>query len=393
MNHKRSVNHKQVVVITGASAGVGRAAARAFAGRGARVTLLARGRAGLEAAKLEVEALGGQALVLPTDVADAAAVEEAAAAVEARLGPIDVWVNNAMTSAFAPLKDIQPDEFRRVTEVTYLGAVYGTMAALKRMLPRDRGTIIMVGSALAYRSIPLQSAYCGAKHAIVGFTDSLRAELLHERSNVKLTVVHLPAVNTPQFGWVRSRLPRKAQPVPPIYQPEVAAEAILWAARHPRRELLVGLPTQVTVWGNKFFPGLGDLYLGRTGYSAQQYGGPRDENRPDNLWEPVDETEDHGARGSFGDQSYSRSWGLWAARNRGWLALAGPVARWPRGSSPQPPPPKPPPLRPSPLQRHHHPRHKSQRTRRGERRQITKKRPETSPGGCEPAARPARLGR
>ena len=322
MNHKQRVNHKQVV-ITGASAGVGRAAARAFAERGARVTLLARGRAGLEAAKLEVEARGGEALALPTDVADADAVEEAAAAVEARFGPIDVWVNNAMTSVFAPLKDVEPDEFRRVTEVTYLGAVYGTMAALKRMLPRDRGAIVQVGSALAYRSIPLQSAYCGAKHAVMGFTDSLRAELLYERSNVKLTVVHLPAVNTPQFGWVRSRLPREAQPVPPIYQPEVAAEAIVWAARHPRRELLVGLPTQITVWGNKFFPGLGDLYLGRTGYSAQQHGGPRDEARPDNLWEPVDETEDHGARGSFDHKSYSQSWGLWAAQNRGWLALAG----------------------------------------------------------------------
>ena len=321
--NRKQVNHKQVVVITGASAGVGRAAARAFAGRGARVGLLARGRAGLGAAKLEVEARGGEALALPTDVADADAVEEAAAAVEARFGPIDVWVNNAMTSVFAPLKDTEPDEFKRATEVTYLGTVYGTMAALKRMLPRDRGTIVQVGSALAYRSIPLQSAYCGAKHAVVGFTDSLRAELLHERSNVKLTVVHLPAVNTPQFGWVRSRLPREAQPVPPIYQPEVAAEAILWAARHPRRELLVGLPTQITVWGNKFFPGLGDLYLGRTGYSAQQHDGPRDESRPDNLWEPVDETKDHGARGSFSNQSYSQSWGLWAAQNRGWLALAG----------------------------------------------------------------------
>ncbi len=316
--------HKpEVVVITGASAGVGRAAARAFAERGAHIGLLARGRAGLEAAKREVEARGGRALALPTDVSDADAVEKAAAAVEARFGPIDVWVNNAMTSVFAPVKDIKPGEFKRVTEVTYLGVVYGTMAALKRMLPRDRGTIVQVGSALAYRSIPLQSAYCGSKHAIVGFTDSLRAELIHDRSNVKLTIVHMPALNTPQFGWVKSRLPRKAQPVPPIYEPEVAAEAILWATHHHRRELLVGLPTQIIVWGNKFFPGFGDWYLGRTGYGSQQYDGSRDKDRPNNLWEPVDDAEDHGARGSFSGKSYRQSWGLWAAQNRGWLALAG----------------------------------------------------------------------
>src|SRR5918911_1748378 len=232
-----------VVVITGASAGVGRATAQAFARRGARVGLLARGRDGLEGARRDVEALGGRALVLPTDVANAEAVERAAEAVEREFGPIDIWINNAMVSVFSPVKKMKPEEYRRVTEVTYLGVVYGTLAALKRMLPRDRGVIVQVGSALAYRGIPLQAAYCGAKHAIQGFMDALRCELLHDGSHVRVTMVQMPALNTPQFGWVKSRLPHKAQPVPPIYQPEVAAEAIVWAAHHPRRELCVGFST------------------------------------------------------------------------------------------------------------------------------------------------------
>jgi NAD(P)-dependent dehydrogenase (short-subunit alcohol dehydrogenase family) len=217
----------EVVVITGASAGVGRATVRAFARLGAHIGLLARGHDGLNAARQEVEAVGGQALVLPTDVANDAQVEAAATAVEAAFGPIDIWVNNAMVSVFSPVKEMTPEEFRRVTEVTYLGTVHGTMAALRRMLPRDHGTIVQVGSTLAYRGIPLQAAYCGAKHAIQGFTESVRCELLHDGSHVRLTMVQLPALNTPQFGWVKNRLPHKGQPVPPIYQPGVAAEAIV----------------------------------------------------------------------------------------------------------------------------------------------------------------------
>jgi short-subunit dehydrogenase len=312
----------EVVVVTGASAGVGRATARRFAREGVTVGLVARGRAGLEAARREVEAAGGRALVLPADVADAGALEDAAARVERELGPIDVWVNNAMVSVFSPVREMTAEEFRRVTEVTYLGYVYGTMAVLKRMLPRDRGTIVQVGSALAYRGIPLQAAYCGAKHAIQGFTESLRAELLHDGSNVKVTMVQLPALNTPQFGWTRSRLPRKAQPVPPIYQPEVAAEAIYWAAHHDRRELYVGLSTSIVLLGNKLAPGLGDRYLARTGYDSQQTGEPRDPTLPDNLWAPVDDERDYGTHGAFDDRANERSPQLWATTHRNWL-LAG----------------------------------------------------------------------
>ncbi len=311
----------EVVVITGASAGVGRATAPRFARTGARIGLIARGVERLEAARRDVESLGGTALVLPADVADADAVEQAAGRVERDLGPIDVWVNNAMTSVFSPIKDLTAEEVRRVTEVTYLGYVHGTLAALRRMRPRDHGTIVQVGSALAYRSIPLQAAYCAAKHAANGFTESLRCELIHDNSRVHVTEVQMPALNTPQFGWVKSRLPRKAQPVPPIYQPEVAAEAIFWAAHHRRRELLVGWSTMQAVWGNKFVPGLIDWYLARTGYEGQQHDGPEDPNRPHNLWEPVPAAV--GAHGAFDGRATDRCPQLWATTHRSWIALAG----------------------------------------------------------------------
>lgn len=307
------------MVITGASAGVGRATAIAFARRGARIGLIARGREGLEGAKRDVEEAGGEALVLPADVADAEAVEAAAAAIEERFGPIDIWVNNAMTSVLSPLKEMTPEEFRRVTDVTYHGYVYGTMSALRRMLPRDRGAIVQVGSALAYRGIPLQSAYCGAKHAIQGFTESVRCELIHDGSNVHITMVQMPALNTPQFGWVKSRLPRKAQPVPPIYQPEVAAEAVYWAAHNRRRELNVGLSTSIVLFGNKVAAGLGDLYLGKTGVDAQQTQEPANSDQPNNLWDPV--PGDPGAHGTFDEQANGRSVQLWATTHRRWLAL------------------------------------------------------------------------
>jgi len=300
---------RSVVVITGASAGVGRAAVRAFARQGANVGLIARGLDGLEGARREVEAMGGRALVLPADVSDHNAVEAAAEQVERELGPIDVWVNNAMVSVFSPVKDMEPDEFRRVTEVTYLGVVYGTLAALKRMLPRDRGAIVQVGSALAYRGIPLQSAYCGAKHAIQGFSESLRCELLHDGSHVHVTMVQLPAMNTPQFDWVKSRLPRKAQPVPPIYAPEIAADAIVWAASHRRREMSVGAVTTGVIWGNKLAAGLGDRYLARTGYDSQQTDEPADPHRPDNLWHPL--PGDRGPHGRFGDRTTHSSPQTW----------------------------------------------------------------------------------
>lgn len=310
----------KVVVITGASAGVGRATVRRFAQDGARIGLLARGVDGLEAARAEVETAGGRALVLPTDVADAKQVEAAADAVEREFGPIDIWINDAMTSVFSPLKEMTPEEFRRVTEVTYLGVVYGTMAALKRMLPRDRGTIVQVGSALAYRSIPLQSAYCGAKHAIHGFTDSLRCELIHDKGKVYITMVQLPAVNTTQFELVKNRLPNRPKPLGPIYQPEVAADAIHWAAHHRRRELYVGTPSVESIVGNKIAPSLLDDYLGRTGYKGQQTSEPKDPNQPDNLWEPV--PGDHGAHGTFERRAHRRSPELWLAKNRNWLGAA-----------------------------------------------------------------------
>jgi NAD(P)-dependent dehydrogenase (short-subunit alcohol dehydrogenase family) len=311
----------EVVVVTGASAGVGRATVRAFAAEGAHVGLIARNREALENARREVEAMGGKALVLPADVADADAVEAAAARVEEELGPIDVWVNNAMCSVFSPVKEMKPEEYKRVTEVTYLGYVWGTLAALRRMLPHDRGSIVQVGSALAYRGIPLQSAYCAAKHAVQGFCDSLRSELLHDGSHVHLCMVQMPALNTPQFGWVKSRLPRKPQPVPPIFQPEVAARAIVYAAHHKRREIYVGWPTVKAVVGNKVAAGYADHYLARNGYDSQQRDGLADPDRPDNLWEPV--PGDHGAHGDFDDRAMEHSSQLWANTHRGLVALAG----------------------------------------------------------------------
>jgi len=309
-------------VITGASAGVGRATAQAFAREGARVALIARGRAGLNGAKREVEKLGGEALVLPLDVADAEAIEKAATKIEEKFGPIDVWVNNAMASVFSPIKQMTAEEFKRVTEVTYLGFVYGTLAALRRMLPRDRGVIIQVGSALAYRGIPLQSAYCAAKHAIQGFVDSLRCELIHDKSRVRVSMIEMPALNTPQFGWVKSRLPRKAQPVPPIFQPEVAAEAIVYASHNPRREIYVGMPTVGAITMNKVVPGWLDHYLAHFGYNSQQYDGREDRHRPDNLWEPVDDEEDFGAHGKFDSRASRYSPQLWTSMHRGWIAAA-----------------------------------------------------------------------
>jgi short-subunit dehydrogenase len=302
-----------VVVVTGASAGVGRATVREFARRGTRLGLIARDEERLRATQAEIESMGGSALALPADVADAGAVEAAAERVQQELGPIDTWVNNAMTSVFAAVRDITAEEFRRVTEVTYLGQVYGTLAALKRMLPRDHGTIVQVGSALAYRGIPLQAAYCGAKHGVQGFTESLRSELLHDRSNVRLTMVNLPALNTPQFEWVKSKLPRKPQPVPPIYQPEVAADAIVWAAENAPREINVGLPTIITVNGNKIAPALGDRYLASSGYDSQQSDQPDDPDRPDNLWAPV--PGDFEAHGRFGEQAREHSIELTIAKH------------------------------------------------------------------------------
>ena len=319
----------RVVVVTGASAGVGRAVARRFGARGDRVALIARGEDGLAGAADDIRGSGGEALSLPVDVADHAAVDAAAAKAEGEFGPIDVWVNTAFASVFAPFTEIEPEEFRRVTEVSYLGYVYGTRAALSRMLPRDRGTIVQVGSALAYRGIPLQSAYCGAKHAIQGFNEALRCELLHARSGVRTTMVQLPAVNTPQFSWVRSRLRRHAQPVPPIYQPEVAAAAIVYAADHPRRrEYWVGGSTAATLLANAVAPGVLDRYLARTGFGAQQTGQPHDPGDPGNLYQPADGEHGHdfGAHGEFDASAKSRSWQVWASQHHAALAVAGGAA-------------------------------------------------------------------
>jgi NAD(P)-dependent dehydrogenase (short-subunit alcohol dehydrogenase family) len=311
----------EVVVITGGSAGIGRATARRFAEDGARIGLIARGRPGLEQAAREVEERGGEALVLPCDVADPSAVEAAATAAEDAFGPIDVWVNNAMVTIYAEFADIEPEEFARATHVTYLGTVWGTRAALERMRPRDRGSIVQVGSALAYRGIPLQSAYCGAKHAIKGFTESVITELLHSGSHVHVGMVQLPGLNTTQFTWGRTKLPRQTQPVPPMYQPEVAADAIRFCARHKRREIYVGFPTVKTILGEKLAPSLVDRYLARNGFDAQQTDEPLDPKNHDNLFEPVQ--EDRGAHGPFDDQARERSLHWMLTKHRGLVAVAG----------------------------------------------------------------------
>ncbi|MGH8213878.1 MAG: SDR family oxidoreductase [Rhodanobacteraceae bacterium] len=313
----------RVVVITGASAGVGRATALAFARHGAKVGLIARGEEGLESTRREIELAGGEAIACSADVADAPALEKAADRVVRELGPIDIWVNNAMATVFAPVDEITPDEFKRVTEVTYLGGVYGTMAALKHMRARNRGTIVQVSSALSVRSIPLQSAYCGAKHALAGFIDALRCELIHEKSRIHVTAVQMPALNTPQFEWARNKLPRRPQPVPPIYQPEVAAEAILFAAGHRRRNIPVGAPTWFALWGQRFAPGLMDWYLGRTAFGGQMTDRAETGTHPDNLFAPV--AGEHSARGNFSARAHSHSPAFWVERNRAPL-LAGAFA-------------------------------------------------------------------
>jgi short-subunit dehydrogenase len=308
----------RVIAITGAAAGVGRATAKMFAqAERAHIGLIARGMEALEGAKRDVESLGGKAIIIQCDVTDAEGMEAAAERIEQELGPIDVWVNVAMTSVFSFIRDTTPAEFKRVTEVCYLGYVNGTLAALKRMMPRNRGHIIQVGSALAYRGIPLQAAYCASKHAIQGFMDSLRAELIHDNSRIIATMVQMPALNTPQFDWCKSRMPHKAQPVPPIYQPEVAAEAIVFASKNNRREIYVGLPTVIAIIGNKLFPRLGDWYLGRTGVKGQQTSELADPNKPNNLYEPVG--GDPGAHGRFDDRAHSFSPQLWTDMHRDWI--------------------------------------------------------------------------
>ncbi|GHA78540.1 SDR family oxidoreductase [Pontibacter akesuensis] len=314
---------KGVAVITGASAGLGRACAREFAKNGYDVGLLARGVEGLEGAKREVEEMGRKAVFVPVDVADAAAVEAAAVKIEQELGDIDVWVNNAMNSVFSPVKKMEPEDYKRVTDVTYLGQVYGTLSALKRMLPRDKGSIVLVGSALAYRGIPLQSAYCGSKHAIQGFYDSLRTELMHDKSNVKVTMVQLPAMNTTQFGFVKTRLPNKPKPMGKIYQPEVAAEVIVYAAENERREYRVGYPTLQAIIGNKIAPWFADYVLAKTGIEGQQTNTPEDPNRKHNLYDPL--PGDHGAHGTFDDQATYFSPQVWLSLHRDKL-LAGALA-------------------------------------------------------------------
>ncbi|WP_342372021.1 SDR family oxidoreductase [Propioniciclava soli] len=314
----------RAVAVTGSTGGIGRATAIEFGRTGATVALLARGRAGLEGAAKEVEEAGGRAFIVPTDMADHEAVHAAVERIESELGPIDVWVNDAFTSVFARFEHIKPEEYKRATEVDYLGYVYATMAVLPRMKERGYGTIVHVGSALAYRGIPLQTAYCGSKHAIQGFHESLRCELLHEKSPVHVTMVQMPAVNTPQFSWVLSRLPKHAQPVPPIYQPEVAARAVVYAADHPRRrEYWVGSSTMGTLAANAIAPGVLDRYLGITGFSSQQTSQDRDPDQPANLWEPADAERDFGTHGAFDDRARSTSAQVWASQHHGLLgALA-----------------------------------------------------------------------
>jgi short-subunit dehydrogenase len=315
-----------VVVVTGAGKGIGRAIVRRFARPGVSLGLLGRGEDALEAARAEVERAGGRAVAIPTDVSDAQAVETAAATVEERLGDIDVWVNNAMTTVFAYFEDITPEEFERATRVTYLGTVWGTRAALARMVPRDRGTIVQVGSAMAYRGIPLQSPYCGAKPAVKGFQEAVRTELRHKGSKVHLAMVQLPGVNTPQFDHCRSKMPGHPMPVAPIYQPELAADAVHWAAHHRRREVYVGVPTVYTILGNKLAPWLAERYLAKTAVGGQQMPGqpPDQNNRPGNLFEP--DAGDPGAHGRFDAKAHRRSAQWWLTRHRGALGLAAAAA-------------------------------------------------------------------
>jgi NAD(P)-dependent dehydrogenase (short-subunit alcohol dehydrogenase family) len=308
----------EVVVVTGAGAGLGRAIVQSFARRGARIGLIARGRERLEDAANEVRELGGDALVLPGDVADPETTEQAARQTEEAFGPIDIWVNDAMTTVFSPVAQMTADDYKRVTEVTYLGCVYGTLAALKRMRARNHGTIVQVGSALAYRSIPLQSAYCAAKHAMVGFTDSLRSELIHDNSDMHVTVVHMPAINTPQFGWCKSRMPRRAQPVPPIFQPEVCAEAVYWAAHERHREVFVGWPTVRAIWAQRLAPGLADHLAARTAWDGQMYDGAADARQSNDLYEPVPGHQS--AHGAFDARARASSWELQWTMRASWLA-------------------------------------------------------------------------
>ncbi len=311
---------REVVVITGASGGIGRATARRFAREGARIALLARGRAGLEATAREVEEAGGEALVLPVDVSDPDRVESAAQATEDAFGPIDIWINDAMVTVYAPFKDIEPEEFRRATDVTYHGMVWGTKAALKRMVPRNRGSIVQVCSAMSYRGIPLQSPYCGAKHACKGFTESIITELLHDKSKVQVSMVQLPGVNTTQFTWGRTKLPKQTQPVPPMYQPEVPADAIHYAAHHKRRQIYLGMPTVMNIFGERVAPWLLDRYLAKSGWKSQMIDQPLDPEGHDNLFEPID--EDRGAHGPFDDKAHSFS-PQWELSKHRVLALAG----------------------------------------------------------------------
>jgi len=304
----------KTVVIAGASAGLGRAMVREFAKHGANVGMIARGIDGLRAANDEVEALGGHGYIAPADVSNADEVENAAQKIEDHFGTIDVWINNAMASVFGPFKKMEMKDFAHVTDVTYLGQVYGTHAALKRMIPKDKGTIILIGSALAYRGIPLQSAYCGSKHAIHGFFESLRSELIHDKSNIKLSMVQMPAMNTTQFGWVKSYLKNKPKPMGRIFEPEVAAKAVVDVARNHQRELYVGYPTVETIWGNKVLPGYLDNYLAKTGFKGQQTNQPEDADRQNNLWQPV--PGDHGSRGPFAAESWNSSPEVWMATHK-----------------------------------------------------------------------------
>jgi short-subunit dehydrogenase len=313
------VDRKTVAVITGASGGVGRATARRLATRGAKIALLARGKDGLEGARLDVEERGGQAIAIPTDVSQFDQVQAAADTAEREFGPIDLWINNAMVSMYSPFMKMTPDEFRHIVEVTFLGQVYGTQCALKRMMERDRGVVVQVGSALAFRSIPLQSAYCASKHAIQGFTESVRSELIHQKSNVRLSVVNMPALNTTQFTWTKNKMPHKARPTGTIFQPEVAADAILFAAEHDRREIMVGYTTVEATLGEKVIPGMLDHYLAKAAWQGAMLPEPADPNQPDNFWAPL--AGDHGSHGQFDNVARNFSVQLWATKHR--AALLG----------------------------------------------------------------------